>query len=321
MSVCRAIAHCGNGPAQEIDPREIDSLLAQKDNLLWLDIQDPGQAEIDLLRAEFRFHELALEDALSRGQRSKVDDYEGCYFIVLYTLSIGTDPCIDTHELHAFWGQNYLVTLHDGPVAEITTAINRWATSTERRKHGVAYQAYTLLDAVVDGYFPAVDAISERIEDLEARIFDTTSDLIRDVFDLRRNLTEVRRRIAPTRDVLNELIRRDVPVFPQQLVPYLSDVYDHAIRALDGLDVNRELLTSAMESHLSAISNQLNMTVRTMTALTIGIMVPTLVAGIYGMNYRLWPDNDWQFGFAMAVGLMAVLLVGTLAVFRRIGWL
>ncbi len=321
MSICRAVAHRGNSPAREVDLREIDTLLADKENLLWLDIQDPTPEDIELLREEFRFHELALEDALSRGQRSKVDEYGDFYFIVLYTLSIGTDPCIDTHELHAFWGHNYLVTLHEGPIAEITAAIKRWATTSDRRKHGVAYEAYTLLDSVVDGYYPAVDAISERIEDLEARVFDTNSDLIRDVFDLRRNLTDVRRRIAPTRDVLNELIRRDVPVFPPQLIPYLSDVYDHSIRALDGIDVNRELLTSAMESHLSAISNQLNVTVRTMTALTIGLMIPTLIAGIYGMNFHLTPSEETSWGFTLAMVLMVVSAAGSFAVFRRVGWL
>ncbi len=321
MSICRAVAHCGESTAREVDPREIDTLLAQKGNLLWVDIQDPGKADIDLLRDEFHFHELALEDALARGQRSKVDQYNDFYFIVIYSLSIGSDATIDTHELHAFWGHNYLVTLHDGPIAEIAAAIHRWATSPDRRKQGVAYQAYTLLDAVVDGYFPAVDAIGERVAELEGRVFEASGALIRDIFELRHNVTDVRRRIAPTRDVLNELIRRDVPVIPRELVPYLADVYDHSIRALDGLDVNRELLTSVMESHLSAISNQLNVTVRTMTALTIGLMIPTLIAGIYGMNFHLAPHEETPWGFAFALGVMGVSLVATLSVFRRIGWL
>jgi magnesium transporter len=321
MSQMRAIAHCGEGAAQEIDPRQIDTLLAQHSNLLWLDIEDPTPDDIELLRVEFRFHELALEDALSRGQRPKVDDYDGCYFIVLYTASVGPGSRIASHELHAFWGRNYLVTLHNGPIAEVTAAINRWAGSQERRKHGVAYQAYTLFDAVVDGYFPVLDAIADRIDELETRVFEADDRVLREVFALRRNLLDARRRIAPSRDVLNELIRRDIPVFPQALVPYLADVYDHAIRAIDALDLHRDLLASAVESHLSAVSNQLNRTMRTMAALTIGLMVPTLIAGIYGMNFHLSPDPQWEGAFWFAIAVMAGFLVATLAAFKRVGWL
>ncbi len=321
MSICCAIAQFANGVTKEIDPQEIDAVLAEKGNLLWLDVQDPDKPDLEMLREEFGFHELALEDALKRGQRPKVDEYSGYYFIVLYSLSVRSDATINTHELHAFWGQNYLVTLHDGPVAEISVAMDRWSDSTDRRKDGVAYEAYTLLDAIVDGYFPAIDTMGERVEEIGDRVFETDGDVIRDIFELRRNLTDVRRRIAPTRDVLNELIRRDVPVFPQQLVPYLADVYDHSIRAADALDVNRDLLTSMMESHLSAISNQLNVTVRTLTALTIGLMLPTLIAGIYGMNFHLTPNEETPWGFEFALGLMAVAVAVTLGVFKRIGWL
>jgi magnesium transporter len=321
MAKIRAIARCPDEPAREIDPAAAKALLADSNNLLWLDIEDPTDTEIGLLRREFAFHELALEDALTRGQRPKVDDYHGCYFIVFYTVSVLPDRLIATHELHAFWGANYLVTLHQGPIGEIADAIDRWAASEERHRLGVAFQTYTLFDTVVDGYFPAVDAVADQIEELGDRALDAKHEVIREVFRVRRNLIDARRHIAPSRDVLNELIRRDVPIFPEELVPYLADVYDHAIRALDALDLNRELLASAMESHLSAVSNQLNMTMRTMTALTIGLMVPTLIAGIYGMNYRLAPGNEFEYGFHVAVGGMALLMVLILFIFRRVGWL
>jgi magnesium transporter len=321
MSQVRAVAHRGDGAASEVDPQDIDVLLAERGTLLWLDIQDADTSDLELLRSEFSFHELSLEDALVRHQRPKVDEYDGYYFIVIYSASIGSAQRISTHELHCFWGSNYLVTLHDGPIAEVSVAIDRWAASHERRRHGVAFQAYTLLDAVVDGYFPVLDAVADRCEDLEARVFSTDESVMREIFDIRRNLFDVRRRIAPSRDILNELIRRDIPIFPPTLVPYLSDVYDHTIRAIDGLDLHRDLLSSAMESHLSAISNQLNVTMRTMTALTIGLMGPTLIAGVYGMNYQLWPSNDWPYGFPMSVGAMILTLIVTLLIFRRVKWL
>jgi magnesium transporter len=321
MSQTRAVAHCGDGAAQEIDPQHIKTLLTQRGNLLWLDIEDPGREEIELLREEFGFHELALEDALNRGQRPKVDEYDGYYYIVMYTASVGSDSRIETHELHAFWGSNYLVTLHDEPIVEVRVAIDRWAANHERRRYGVAYQAYTLFDSVVDGYFPVLDGIADRIDELESRVFAADETVLREVFALRRNLLDARRRIAPSRDVLNELIRRDVPIFPQALVPYLADVYDHTIRAIDVLDLHRDLLASAVESHLSAVSNQLNRTLRTMAALTVGIMLPTLVAGIYGMNFQLWPSEQSEWSFPFALALMAILGGAVLFTFKRIGWL
>lgn len=317
----RAVAHLADGSAREVDPGTIDVILRDPHALLWVDIEDPGAEDLALLREEFGFHELALEDALRRHQRPKVDEYEGCYFIVVYAAARGPNQEIVTREIHCFWGKNYVVTLHNGPVAEVDGAVERWASSVERRQHGVAYQMYALLDAVIDGYFPAIDAITDRIEDVGQRIFDGDGSLVREVFALRKQLIDARRMLAPARDVLNELIRRDIPVFPPALVPYLADVYDHSIRAIDMLDLQRDLLSSSMESHLSATSNRLNQTMRTLTALTIGIMVPTLIAGIYGMNFHHIPELEWAWGYPFALGLMAAAAGTLFVIFRRCGWL
>jgi magnesium transporter len=322
MSQCQAVARLADGAAREIDPSTIDELLRDHRSVLWLDVQDPTDDDIDLLRREFGFHELALEDALRGRQRPKVDGYGDYYFIVIYSAAVD-DGHIATREIHCFWGKDYLVTLHAGRCAEIDAAIQRWKSTREQQEYGVAFQAYAFFDAVLDGYFPVLDVIAEQMEDIEERIFEGRGDtsLVREVFALRKQLIDTRRVLAPSRDVLNEIIRRDVAVFPQELVPYLADVYDHAIRVIDTLDLHRELLSSAIETHLSVTSNRLNQTMRTLTALTIGIMVPTMLAGVYGMNYRLMPDNDEPWGFTFAIALMAVSFAGTLFSFWRLGWL
>jgi len=321
MSDVRAVAHLPDGTAGEVDPANIDGLLRDGGALLWLDIQDPTPVEIALLREEFSFHELALEDAARRGQRPKVDEYEGYYFVVLYAAEHTAEGSIRTHELHCFWGKDYFVTLHDGPVPEVAAAVERWRSSLQRAEYGVAFPVYALLDAVIDGYFPAVDAIADRIEDVEGRLFEADAESIREVFALRRELLATRRVLAPSRDVLNVLIRRDVPVFPPALIPYLADVYDHTIRVIDALDLHRDLLATAVETHLSVTSNRLNQTLRTLAALTIGVMVPTLIAGIYGMNFRHLPELEWPFGYPLALGLMAAAMGALFVVFKRIGWL
>lgn len=321
MSLCRAVARLPDGRVSPVEPSTIDEILRDEQTPVWLDIQDPAEADIKLLRDEFGFHELALEDAIRRDQRPKVDDYPGYYFIVLYAASCGAEAGVDTHEIHCFWGKSYVVTLHDGPLVEIDTAMQRWSAADDPEQQTVAHQVYALLDSVVDGYFPVLDAVADRIADLEAAIFDNKAGTLRGLFYLRRQLLNTRRTLAPSRDVVNILLRRDVPIFPPGLVPYLADVYDHAIRVIDSLDLQHDLLSSAVETHLSVTSNRLNQTMRTMTALTIGIMVPTFIAGIYGMNFEHMPELNWLLGYPFALGLMAAAIGMLFIFFRRAGWL
>lgn len=321
MSQIRAVVHQPHGGVREAELAEIDVLLKDERALLWLDIQSPGLEDAELLREEFDFHELAIEDALRGRQRAKVDEYPHYYFVVFYGAAMNGQGQLAVREVRFFWGKNYLVTLHDESVAEIQHALDRWSAIGEHHQHGVAYQVYALLDSVIDGYFPAIDEISDRIEELEERIFDGDDSVVREIFALRKELIDARRALAPTRDVVNELIRRHVPVFPQALLPYLTDVYDHSIRAIDTLDIHRDLLASAVESHLSITSNRLNQTMRALTALTVCLMVPTLIAGIYGMNFHRMPELEWPWGYAFALGLMVCSVVIALVVFRRARWL
>ncbi len=313
----------GEGRQTDLDPERIGALLANRANYLWLDVVDPGPVELDLLRRQFRFHELALEDVARRHQRPKCDTYEdgGYYFIVLYVGNHTADEFV-AEELEIFWGENYLVTIHDRPVDLFMEVQRRWL----RQPHhptGLAYVVYTLFDAVIDGYLPLVDWIEERVEDVEERIFPRAApDVASVIFQTRKQLVRMRRVLAPTRDVFNEIIRRDLPLYPESLRPYLVDVYDHTLRALDQLDLYRDLLESALDVYLSATSNYLNQLVKRMTALTLLIMAPTLIAGIYGMNFKdPIPGYDTHWGFLYSIGLMLLLTVGGVLVFRWLDWL
>ena len=322
MSEQHAIAHFPDGSIREIPRDQISELLAQRGTLLWLDIEQPGADDLALLHRELAFHELSLEDALRGEQRPKVDEYNGYYFIVIYAARLNPSREIETDEIHCFWGANYFVTLHQNGIPEIREAIQRWASGHEERRHGVAYQAYALLDAVIDSYFPVLDAVAERIDALETRVFSPhPGTVIQNCFHLRRELLSARRVLAPARDLLNELIRRDVPVFPLSLVPYLIDVHDNAIRVIDNLDLQRDLLSTVVESHLSVTSNRLNQTMKTLTALTVGLMVPTLIAGIYGMNFKYMPELDWTLGYPFSIALMAGLVGVLMFIFKRVDWL
>ncbi len=319
MCLCAHVE--GKGQQTDLDPERIAALRANPANYVWLDIVDPGPAEIDLLRRQFGFHELALEDVARRHQRPKCDTYEdgGYYFLVLY-VGRHTEEEFVPEEIEIFWGQNYLVTVHDRPLDLYAEVQRRWRRQPQHPS-GVAYLVYSLLDAVVDGYLPIVDWIEERAEGIEERIFPRAESAVAGmIFETRKQLVRMRRVLAPTRDVLNEVIRRDLPLYPEELRPYFVDVYDHTLRALDQLDLYRDLLESALDVYLSATSNYLNQLVKRMTALTLLIMAPTLVAGVYGMNFKPLPPYDTEWGFLYSIALMLALTFGGILLFRWLDW-
>jgi magnesium transporter len=311
------VHHSANGFQESSNPDQISELLPDPEAIVWLDVQDPSEGDIDLLRREFGFHELALEDVITRHERAKVDQYEGWYFIVFYALrSEGVQ------EIDLFVGQNYLVTVHHGDVPEIAETAERWRNNAARFERGVGLVVYSLLDAIVDGYFPLVDELAERVEAVERNIFDTRSgNSLDDIFVLKRQLLNVRRVLSPQREVLNILVRRDNPIFNQELVLYFQDVYDHSVRVLDTIDLYREQLSGLIDAHLSVISNRLNDIMKRMTALATILMTLALIAGIYGMNFKIMPELNWVYGYPYALGLMAITGGILFAIFRHLDWL
>ncbi len=289
---------------------EISDLLADATRLLWIDVNDPSPEEMVRVGEEFGLHPLAIEDAIRRHERPKLELFEGYIFIVFYALEmIGERPT--TREVNLFAGKNYLITVHEGDLAVISETADRWTDHVhEHGKPTVGLLVYAVLDAVVDGYFPVIDELAERIEDLED-----------DIFRLKKDLLAVRRVVAPERDVMNVLVRRDAPLFSKREATYFQDVYDHLLRITDTVDTYREILTGALDANLSMTSYRLNATVKRMTSSSIILMSMGLVAGIYGMNFVNIPELDWGLGYVWALGLMAAIGGGLFMFFRRIDWL
>jgi magnesium transporter len=335
------IAHVAARPTERVaggvrllSPEELDAMLAQGPvaaGLIWLDLADPQPDDVGLLRRAFGFHPIALEDVVLRHQRPKIDEYPGYYFCVLYAVRVDQSRhVLSTSELQFFWSRDYLVTIHHDPFPEIEDVARRLSAGTlEPIGHDageplrVADLAYRIVDAIIDGYFPLVDAVAEWSEDMEEEMFSRAhgADTLQSIFMLKKDVARVRQKIAPGRDVLNVALRRDQPLFEAEMVPYFQDLYDHSVRAADSLDTYREVLASALETYLSVVSNDVNQTVKRMTAVTAILMVDALVAGIYGMNFDNIPELHLGYGYAYALALMVALSVGLWALFRRIEWL
>jgi magnesium transporter len=194
MPVSRVLVHLADGGFEEAPPLEsISDCVEDRRKIVWVDIHDPTDEDVELLRCEFGFHELALEDAARRDQRPKIDLYNGYCFLVFYALRRGIDD-----EIALFVGPNYLVTVHAGQVPEIDLTVERWRLNADRLGHGIAVVVYSLLDTIVDGYFPVIDEITEAVEEIEAAMFEAGREIHqRDVFALKRELLNFRRVIAP----------------------------------------------------------------------------------------------------------------------------
>jgi magnesium transporter len=328
MSVSLRAYREGQLQDMEMDLDDISDFLGLPDSMLWLDLEGATKENVSMLGREFGFHELALEDCLHPHQRPKIEQYGSYYFLVAYAVSVKEGELVE-HEMAIFVGRNFLVTVRKEPPYDMADVIKRTMAHTDLCKEGGAYLLYVLLDEVVDGYFTALEGLEDEAEDVEDKVFgkDQPSDAEppaadeqSDIFKLKKQLLKFRRVIAPLREVLDVMQRRTIEVVTVPLEPYYRDVYDHVLRATDFLDNLRDILSSTLEAHLAVISNRLNEVMKRLTSWGAIILVPTLIAGIYGMNFRNMPELRWQIGYPLALGLMLVSAGMLYRAFKRRRW-
>ena len=301
---------------------ELPEIVAREHTMLWVDLTDPTQDEVNAIGTIFKFHPLALEDTMSDDIRPKIDQYDGYSFIAFYGMTHSLEGC-RAHSVDIFIGTNYMVTFHDSALPVIEETANRWKQNVASLgNRGPGFLLYSLLDALVDGYFPVLDSITDRAEDLEESVLAGGEPLLQgSIIQLRRELLLIRRVAGPERDVMNILVRRDPPYFGKKEVVFFQDVYDHLLRVIDTVDLTRDMLAGVLDANLSMVSYNLNVVVKRLTSSSIILMSVTLVAGIYGMNFVNMPELQWHLGYLFALGLMVVIGAVEFLVFKRIDWL
>lgn len=301
---------------------ELPEIVAREHTMLWVDLTDPTPDEVNAIGTIFKFHPLALEDTMSDDIRPKIDQYDGYSFIAFYGMTHSLEGC-RAHSVDIFIGTNYMVTFHDSALPVIEETANRWKQNVASLgNRGPGFLLYSLLDALVDGYFPVLDSITDRAEDLEESVLAGGEPLLQgSIIQLRRELLLIRRVAGPERDVMNILVRRDPPYFGKKEVVFFQDVYDHLLRVIDSVDLTRDMLAGVLDANLSMVSYNLNVVVKRLTSSSIILMSVTLVAGIYGMNFVNMPELQWHLGYLFALGLMVVIGAVEFLVFKRIDWL
>lgn len=306
MITCRVYQ---DGSLQEEMPYDrpmIERAREAGDHRVWLDVIDPTDAELSELQSEFGLHELSIEDSRRWGQRSKVEFYPDYLFLTAHGLTIDDrDELVDS-EVHLFAGRGfYLITIRREPLFTFESAVQRLGRDQTLMGDGIGFLLYLLTDEIVDGYLDAVERLEDLSDDLEDRVFseDGDVDVQEDIFKLKRKVVKFRRLAIPMREVV-DLMQEFPGLVTPELVPYFRDVQDHVIRSIEFIDNIRDLLTSALESQLAQVSNRLNVVMKQLSAWAGIILVPTLIAGIYGMNFRNMPELGWQVGYPLAIGLM-----------------
>ncbi len=322
--VIGAAAYCGGTRVADLSVDGLRAALMRDDQFVWLGLYEPDETLLRQVQHECGLHDLAVEDAYKAHQRPKLELYEDSLFVVLRTAHHSTvTRRLEFGETHVFLGRNYVVTVRHGSLRSHVPVRQRCEATPHLLAKGPAYVLYALMDFVVDQYLPVVQQLEEDVQDLEEMVFGEPSghDPTARAYRLKRDALELRRAVSPLVEVCNRLMRFDWTLIPDDTRPYFRDVYDHVMRLNEAIDVQRELLTAALEAHLALVSVAQNEHMKRITAWAAMIAIPTMIAGIYGMNFTHMPELHWQYGYYVSLAVMALSCVGLYWGFRRSGWL
>jgi magnesium transporter len=289
----------------------------------WIGLYEPTEEEFDSIRREFELHELAVEDAIKAHQRPKLEVYGETLFIVLRTVRfIAERDETELGEILIFVGDGFVITVRHGE----GSALHDVRLALEQRQDllrcGEAAVLHAILDRVVDDYAPVIEALEQDVDEIEQQVFshERMNPTAR-IFELKREVIEFQRAAAPLAGPLERLARGDFPIIHEQIRSYFRDVYDHLLRAVEQIDTMRDLLTGALTANMTQVGVRQNEDMRRISAWVAIIAVPTMIAGIYGMNFEHMPELGWTFGYPLAVGVMVVLCSTLYRYFRKAGWL
>ena len=314
------IRRSGANGAEEISREAAMKILPRGDGSLWFHFDSPAEDELLFLQENFKVHHLTVEDIVNQNQRPKIEPFEDYVYLAVHLLRREARWQIEPSELDLLIGRGWLISVCYGKLPELIDEARLKENLLPALARGVDFLLYTLLDLVADSYFPILDALEEEIDGLEDRLLvhARRGDMNR-LLSLKRSLMHVRRAVTPQREILNQLARHDFPFAQPESMVYFRDVYDHLIRMGEEIDTLRETLSSVLEIHLASTSNQLNATMKRLTAYGTIFVVITAIAGIYGMNFKFMPELEWRYGYFAVLGAMAAISLGLFAYFKKRG--
>ena len=303
---------------------DVSEHLERPDTFVWVDLHAPSVDEMHELAGELGLHELAVEDALGRHQRPKLDRYATHLFLSCHAVRMDRERAsLEETEIDAFINERWLVTVRKDDGFDIGEVVKRWDRSPDLTRYGVSFLLYGLLDVVVDGYFEAVEVFDTYYDEVSDGIFaDRPLDPVqqRHWFDMRRAMVRFHRLVVPTREAVSSLMRREHTAVADELYPYYQDVYDHILRVSESSDSLRDLVSTIVETNLSLRDYRQNQIVKKVSSWAAIIAVPALITGYYGMNVP-YPGSGRTWGVVSSIVLIILVSAGLYALFRRQDWL
>jgi len=322
MSVVAAYVYRDGKRYREVELVEPASLDLTAGEFAWIGLFEPDEAELRILQERFDLHPLAIEDALKAAQMPKVDVYGDQLFVVAKTAHLEGEE-IRYGETDIFVGANHIITVRHGSARAHYELRHQLEAAPSHLKHGADYILHAVLDFIVDGYLPIVEAIEDEVLAMERRALDAflTREEISHIFNLRRAVMRFRRMLGPMEEVASRLEHHDMPCVDLEVRPYFADVRDHIRRVASLVDGLRDVLSSVFEvSNLLEQQRQGTIT-RRLAAWAAILAVPTAIAGIYGMNFDVMPELRWKYGYFLILGLITAVCVLLYSRFKRANWL
>ncbi len=317
------VVHCSADRRLHLERARVRELVDSGD-FFWLDVREPEPGDLEILREEFGFHPLSLEDSWRFDQRPKIDDYDGYVFLVVFGAS-GEKDSDGLVEVHCFYSDRYLVTLHRDDAPSIDGLRQRYV-KRDAPVDDPARLLHAVVDGLVDSFFPRLAAIDDRVDLLEDGIFrDADETQLQEIFSIKRQLVGMRKVISPQRDLFASIVVgvESFPGMTDDDQRYFRDVYDHLIRIGDMVDTYRDLITGAMDVYLSTVSNRLNAVMKQLAIIATVFMPLTFLTGFFGQNLAWMVEHAGGLGhfLVFGIGLELMTLAIVLTYFRRRGWL
>ena len=306
------------------DVAQVSDHLAQPGTVVWLDLLEPTVEDLQVLVDELGLHPLAVEDAVHRHQRPKLDRYDDHLFLSSYVVRMNEETAeLALHEVAAFVTEHALVTVRSSDALAVEELLERWDGTHDAATSGVPFLLHGLLDLIVDGHFAAVQLLDEQLDDIEDTLFDVkprSRELQRRTFEVRKSLVMLRRVVLPMREVVNALLRRDLHVVDDTMQPYYLDVYDHVLRVTEWTESLRDLVSTILETNLTLQGNRLNEVMRSLAAAAAILAVTTAVTGFYGQNVP-YPGYGKTSGFISSMVLLVGISAALYVFLKKRGWL
>ena len=321
-----AVYRHGKRIVDDLPPSELGrvrKLASDPGDFVWVGLHEPSEEELATVEQEFGLHPLAVEDAFNAHQRPKLERYEHTLFLTLKSLwYVDEKDAVETGEVNMFVGDDFVITVRHGAGSELHSARRDLEAKSTVLTHGPSAVVYAVCDRIVDGYLAVMKELEEDVDEVETSVFSQqrTNDSAR-IYTLKREIAEARRAVLPLREPMRRFATGAVPGIEEGSAPFFRDVLDHLNQAAETVDGLDQLLSTAFDAHLAQISVQQNDDMRKISAGAAIVVVPTMIAGVYGMNFHHMPELSWTYGYPYAMALMAGSVFVLWVLFKRSGWL